>query len=163
MPSSTWRLAPLLLVLLAAAPSAARASPSARWLALEPGLALPDGGARPGLALAAGWWLEGEVDVVTRLAFEAAPRTTGRPAAAEVTPACGLRWAPDLGAWRPALGLVGGVRLGAAAGARATGLLELGLERALAADLTAGLALGLGWTEGAGVAPRAALALRLGF
>lgn len=162
MPSPTSAL-PLLLLALAAARPAAALTPDARWISLEPGLSARQGGLQPSLALAAGWWLEGEVDLVTRVATGAAPRTPGRATAAEVTPSVGLEWGPDLGPWGPSLALAAGLRLGAQAGARACGRLEAGLLRALGRDLAGGVLLGLAWTEGEGVAPQLALRLRLGF
>ena len=152
----------LLLTALAASPAEAL-PPAARWISLEPGLSARQGGAQPSLALAAGWWLEGEVDLVARVASGAAPRTPGRAAAAEVTPSLGLAWAPDLGPWGPSLALAAGLRLGARSGARACAGLEAGLVRSLGPDLAAGLVVGGAWTEGEGAAPWLALRLRLGF
>lgn len=92
------------VVLSAAHPALAQVSP--RSISVESGVSAPMGrgaGAHAPIALCAALWLEGDVDVVLRLATGAAPRT---PSAGEVewfAGTAGLRWSLAPGPLRPQL------------------------------------------------------------
>ncbi len=79
-------------VLAAASPAAAQLSN--RSIAVESGLSAPlegDAAPRAALALAATTWLDGDLEAVARLAFGAAPETSGRGLDGAVTGTVGLR------------------------------------------------------------------------
>jgi len=159
-PTSTPALG-LLLALILSPPTAAAALPSNRSIALETAL---DRAGSPALTLAAGCWLEGEVEAVARLTLGSAPRSAGRGATGAVTPEAGLRWTPDPGRWRPALAVALGVRLPTVGRATtATGLLQGGLERQLGGGWAATAAVGLRLRAAERAAWEAALGVRLGF
>jgi hypothetical protein len=153
-------LAALLALLLAAAPPPAVAQPSNRSLALEGALGAHG---RQAFALAAGTWLDGDVEAVARLRLEVAPRTPVRAAAWATAPSLGLRWAPDAGEWRPAAGLEVGARWAPDGRAAMTGGLRAGLEWLAARDVALAGGVGLRWTAGEGAAAEAALGLTLYF
>lgn len=101
------RLAPLvpsLLLFFSAGPARAQLAP--RSIALEAGLSAPAGGG-PGAdlpaALAASFWLDGDLDAVFRLAGGSAPRTDGRAADRWWAGTVGLRWSLAPGPVRPQL------------------------------------------------------------
>ncbi|BDG06788.1 hypothetical protein [Anaeromyxobacter oryzae] len=92
------------LLALAAAP--ARAQLSTRMIALESGASTPLGsgpGAHAPAAVAAALWLDGDLDLVLRLALGTAPRTSGRPAAGWMAGTAALRWSLAPGPLRPQL------------------------------------------------------------
>ncbi len=157
-----------LVLLLAAAsmalPCRAAALTANRSLALETALAARSGPEAAAVTLAAGCWLEGEVEAVARLTLGAAPASTGRGATGAVTPEAGLRWAPDEGHWRPTLALALGVRLPVAGRATApTALLQGGLEWLVEPGWALGATAGVRWLAGEGAAGEAALGVRLYF
>lgn len=156
-PTTPPSAAALLLAVLLPLPAAAL--PGNRAVSLE---VVAPGGAPPAGALGAGCWLAGEVEAEARLVVGSAPRTGGRAAAGAVTPEVGLRWAPDVGRWRPLLGLAVGVGLAAAGrDAAPTGLLRAGLERRLGQGWAVTAALGLRLRASERAAGEAALGLRL--
>lgn len=159
--TSPTRPPALALLLAALLPARAAALPGNRSVALELATA---GGGPPAITLAAGCWLAGEVEGLARLGVGSAPRATGRAAGAAVTPEVGLRWAPDLGRWRPFLAAAAGVRLPAAGrGGAATGLASVGLERRLGDGWAVTAAAGLRLRASERAAGEAALGLRLDF
>lgn len=151
----------LVILLALLAPAGAAALPSNRSIALEVSV----GDARsPAVALSAGCWLEGEVEAEARLSLGSAPATSGRGAAGAVTPEVGLRWAPDVGRWRPFLALSVGVRLPTAGRDLApTGRLAGGLERRLGEGWSLTAAAGARRPTDERAAWEAALGVRLEF
>lgn len=151
-------------VLLAAAlglPGQGAALTANRSIALEAAVASRPGPQAASLTLAAGSWLDGEVEAVARLTLGAAVEPGGRGATGAVTPAAGLRWAPDQGRWRPTLAVALGVRLPVAGRATAVAtLLQAGLERLLEPGWALGLTVGVRWLAGEGAAGEAALEVR---
>lgn len=155
------RLAALRLGLLLVAPVPAAAVPANRSLALEVAGPPRSGAGAPAVALAAGCWLEWELEVLARLGLGSAPATSGRGAAGAAWTEAGLRWRADEGRWRPALELGAGVRLpGARRATAATALLQGALERQLAPGWALTAAAGLRWVAGEGAAGQAALGVR---
>jgi hypothetical protein len=155
---------PLLAALLLSLPGGAAALDGNRSVALEAAMAGPDGGPGPALTLAAGCWLEWELEALALLRVGSAPRPEGRGTAGTVTPEVGLRWAPDQGRWRPVAAAAVGVRLPAAGRATAaTLLLQGGVERGLGRGWAAVAALGVRWLAGERAAGEAALGLRRSF
>ena len=156
---TTARALPAALLLATLLPPRAAALPGNAAVSLE---LMAAGRGAPALALGAGCWLAGEVEAQARLAVAAAPRTGGRAAAGAVTPEAGLRWAPDVGRWRPLLGLAVGVRLPTAGRAGApTGAAWAGLERRLGSGWALTAAAGLRLRAGERAAGEAALGVRL--
>ena len=101
-----------LAVLLASAPAAADAQLAPRSLALELGFARDSAaalGERAPVALAATWWLAGEIDATARVAWAFAPRTGDRAAASSFEAGAGVRY--GVARW-PALRLQVVVELG---------------------------------------------------
>lgn len=141
-----------LLSLLPAAPAAAQ--PPNRSISLQASAAADRGGAGPGLSLAAGAWLEGDLDATARLAWRSAPRPGGRAAALALA---GLRWAPDVGRWRPVLSLEGGAAWRAGRGAAGAGAVRAGLEWLPSRDWSLTAGAGLAW-DGRAAAPEGLLA-----
>jgi hypothetical protein len=138
----------LALALALLAPPA-RAQLSNRVVSLEAGISPAGAGARPALALAAGAWIDGDVEGFARIAAGAVPRTGGR-VADSVLGAAGLRlWlgnaplrpfvAAELG-WVRRLAWAGGdaVFAGAAAGIEAFVARDLALSVRSTARLAAG-------------------------
>jgi len=86
---------PFVALLLLALAAPARAQVATREITVETGISAPvgrgDGAAAP-LALAAALWLEGDLDLVLRLAGRSASRTGERPAVVRVSGTAGLRW-----------------------------------------------------------------------
>jgi hypothetical protein len=154
---------PLCAILLAA-PLPSAALEANRSIALEAtGDARPEGRAGA-MTLAAGCWLEGEVEVQARLTVGSVPRPEGRGAAGAVTPEAALRWIPDAGSWRPLAGLGLGIRLPAAGRAAApTAILLGGLERHLAPGWALAATVGVRWVAGDGTGLEAGLGVRLYF
>ncbi len=92
--------------LLALAASPARAQLSPRMIALESGVSArfgPGAGACWPGAVSAAVWLDGDLDLVLRLEFGTAPRTTDRPADRWLAGTGGLRWSFAPGPLRPQL------------------------------------------------------------
>jgi hemolysin activation/secretion protein len=79
-----------------------------------------------------------------------------------VTVALGLRWGPDLGRWRPRLGVDAGLLVPARGGAaaRASGI-SLGVGLVARRGLSLSVAAGWRWTQGA--APGAEAIVGLGY
>jgi hypothetical protein len=151
----------LLLGLCLVLPATAAALPGNRSIALETAV---DGAGTAAATLAAGCWLEGEVEAVARLTVGSAPAPTGRGATGAVTPEAGLRWAPDVGRWRPVVALAAGVRLPVAGRATtATGLLLGGVERRLGPGWAVAATAGLRLRAAERAAWEAALGVRLDF
>jgi hypothetical protein len=95
-------------------------------------------------------WVEGWLEAEARLGFGSADRPGGRATAA-VTPAFGLRWGPELGRWRPLLGVEGGVLLPAdRQSTRPTSAARAGLQWFARRDLALSFELARRWTAGAG-------------
>lgn len=91
-------------VLLALAAQPASAQLSTRAIALESGVSAPLGAgaaAHAPVAVAAGFWLEGDLELVLRLSFGTAPRTPDRAAVGWVAGTAGLRWSFAPGPLRP--------------------------------------------------------------
>jgi hypothetical protein len=153
-----------LVVALAILPTTAVAVPLNRSVALETALAGQGGSGGAAFALAAGCWLEWELESLARLTVGSAPRPDGRAAAGAVTPEAGLRWAPDQGRWKPTAAVAVGVRLPTAGRATAaTLLLQGGLEHGLGSGWAAVATAGVRWLAGAPAAGEAALGVRLAF
>jgi hypothetical protein len=138
-------LTTLALLNLAALPAAAGAQRSNHSISLESGVAAAAGLRTVPLALGASRWLDGDVHLVARLAFEDAPRTAGRAAAPALAGTAGLAWAPGTGPVRPRLLVEAGfVRRGSPGHVRGHGAFGAGgaLEWFLARDvaLQAGVA-----------------------
>jgi hypothetical protein len=144
------------VLLLTAAPAAAL-TPN-RWLSLEAALSPSAGSPGGAVSLAAGAWLDGELEGLARVGLAAEPRTAGRAAVLLVAPTAGLRWAPEMGRWRPTAGVEAGVRVGPGGRTAVTGVLRGGGELLLGREL--GVAAGLAWRWTAG--ERAALEPALG-
>jgi hypothetical protein len=124
-----------------AVPAAAQVAPHAVSLEAGPSFALSGPRARAvPVALSAARWLEGDVDVVLRVAQATAARTEGRPAAGWYAGTIGLRWSLRPGPVRPQLLVEAGWARGRGPGAGA-GRLALGagggLEWFLARDVAA--------------------------
>jgi len=160
MTTSTWPCRIALCALLQAAAPAAALTPN-RSLSLRGGLDLP--GAAPAAALAAGCWLDGELEAVAGLSLRAARRPEVRAAAAVLSPSIGLRWAPDAGRWRPTAVAELGVQLRFAGRAAAAASARLGVEWLTARDAGLSAGLGLRWAEGRGTAAEAVLEATLYF
>jgi hypothetical protein len=95
-------------------------------------------------------WVEGWLEAEARLGFGSADRPQGRATAA-VTPALGLRWGPELGRWRPLLGVEAGVLLPAdGQSTLATGAARAGLQWFARRDLALSVELADRWTAGVG-------------
>jgi len=138
-------------ILLAAAP--ARAQLSNRFLRVEAGVLAPLDGAgdpTPSLAVAAGLWLGGDLDLVARVAWASRSRTPGREADGALLPSVGLRWCPGSSSVRPEVHAeVGWTEpVGLAGGGLFAGM-GLGLEVFPARDLS----LGIGAALRAGAVP----------
>ncbi len=104
-------------------------------------------------------WVEGWLEAEARLGFGSADRPGGRATAA-VTPALGLRWGPELGRWRPLLGVEVGVLLSAdGESSRTTGAARAGLQWFARRDLALSVELAERWTAGAGGGVEAVLGL----
>jgi hypothetical protein len=154
----------LIILVALAFPVAAVAVPGNRSVALETVLAGQGGGGSPAFTLAAGCWLEWELEALARLTVGSAPRPEGRGAAGAVTPEVGLRWAPDQGRWKPVAAAAVGVRLPTAGRATAaTLLLQGGVERGLGSGWAAVATAGVRWLAGERAAAEAALGVRLAF
>jgi hypothetical protein len=104
-------------------------------------------------------WVEGWLEAEARLAFGSADRPGGRATAA-VTPALGLRWGPELGRWRPLLGIEAGVLLPSdGRSTRPTGAARAGLQWFARRDLALSVELVERWTSGAGGGVEAVMGL----
>jgi hypothetical protein len=130
------------LLLAAAAPAGAQLSNHS--IALEGGFSAPlgagDGLGVPG-AVAATSWLDGDVDLVLRLAFGTAPRTGDRSAAGWLAGTAGLRWSLAPGRVRPQLFVEAG--WARAAGPPAADRLALGAGAALEVLVVPDVAVGV--------------------
>jgi hypothetical protein len=128
------RLCALVLTLL---PAAAAAQAAPRSLAVELGWSRDSAaalGARMPMALAASWWIGGELDATARLAWSSAPRTDGRATALVYEATAGVRYV--VAPWRsvrPQLGVEAAVVQVASAGWGA----DLGLRLAGVAGVEA--------------------------
>jgi hypothetical protein len=115
-----------LAAFLAALSAPARAQTGTHAISVESGISAPLGpgpGAHAPLAVAAAFWLEGDVDVVARVAFGAARETTDRGTAGWISGTAGLRWSLAPGPLRPQLFAEGGwARLDGPGGAPRGGL-----------------------------------------
>jgi len=142
-------LAPLAVTLLFAivSPSPALALPIG--FTLETAVSAAPGGAAPRFTGATSCWLDGDLEAEARLGFGSAHRPGGRGADG-VTPGLGLRWTPDLGRWRPLLGVEAGVRLPVAGLTSApTASVRAGIEILVRRQLALSLAAGWRWSSGA--------------
>jgi hypothetical protein len=128
---------------------------------LEAAVSAGPAGSNPGLTAVTSCWLAVDLEAEARLALWSAPRSGGRGADV-VTPALGLRWAPDPGRWHPLLGVEAGVRLPASGSAAApTAAARAGVEFFPRRQLWLSLAIGWRWTARA--APGAEAALGIGY
>ena len=163
------RRRPLVLgaVLLAAlsSPTPAEALPSNCHFGLAGAVASAVAGPVASAVLSAGCWVGGPLEAEARLSLGGGLRAAPPGAAPVLSSEVGLRAVAEAGRWRPWLGASAGVALpgGPGAGAAAAVRGQVGLERFLLPDLSAGLALGAGWTRGEGVAGEATLGVRLYF
>ena len=150
---------PLAVTLLLAAPSPILAEPPPIGFSMETALSAAPGGARPRLTAVTSCWLDGDLEAEARLSVGSAHRPGDRGADG-LTPALGLRWAPDLGRWRPLLGVEAGLRL-PIAGARSapTAAPRLGVEFFASRRTWFSLALGWRWSAGASSGAEASLGI----
>jgi hypothetical protein len=149
----------LAVSLLLALPTAAPALAAPIGISLESAVSRPSGGAAGRITVVTSTWLAGDVEAEARLGFESAVRPIGRGADA-ATSALGLRWSPDVGRWRPLLGVEAGVRLPTAERAVApTAALRAGVEWRARRELWLSLAGGCRWSSGGGPAAEAVLGL----
>jgi hypothetical protein len=160
-------LAALPLALLLAAPPA-RAQLSNRFVGVEAGVFAPlseRGSAGLPIAVAAGFWLEGDLDLVARVAWASGGRTSGHGAASMLLPSVGVRWSVLPAPLRlQLLAEVGWVqRLGGEGGAAITGAAGFGLEAFVARDLGVGVRFALRATGGAGASAEGAAGVTLYF
>jgi hypothetical protein len=147
------------VLLLQALPTPAPALPPPVGFSLETAVPVAVAGAAPRLAAATSCWLDGDLEAEAKVAFGSAGRPAARAADA-VAPALGLRWGPDLGRWRPRLGVEAGVRL-PVAGHRAapTGAARAGLELFARRELSLSVGVGWRWTSGAAAGLEAVVGL----
>jgi hypothetical protein len=149
----TTRLVLAAAALAAASPAAAQLSN--RSIAVESGLYAPAGDAgspRAAVALAATAWLEGDLEVVARVAFAAAPQTAGRGPDRRVTGTAGLRVSLSPAPLRAQAGLeLGWARAATAAGPvdRLAFGADVGVEWFPARDLSASARAALRGVPGA--------------
>ena len=146
----THALAAALLLSASAAPARAQLAPLS--LSVESGASAPVRGAgRAHAPLVAGAtrWLDGDVDATFRLAFGAAPETSGRGADRYVLSSVGARWSLLPDPVRPQLSAELGVRRRGGDGRLAVAVaggagLEVFVARDVAASARAALRLPLG-------------------
>ncbi len=155
----------VLAALLAAAACAALAQPPNHsvTLAVQAG-AGKEGSSRSAL-LGAATWLEGDFEAIAWLGMGSAPRTDERAADLAVTPAAGLRWAPDLWRWRLIVEVECGLVLpvGGWGEAQPTAAGRAGVEVFLRTDLSLGAGMGARWIATLGWSPEGTLGARLYF
>jgi hypothetical protein len=152
----------IVAALLLGLPSPVPAIPVPVGISVESTLSAAPGGAAPRLGLVASCWLDGDLEGEARLAFGSAHRPGGRGADG-VTPGLGLRWGPDVGRWRPLLGVEAGVRLPLAGlGAAPTAAARAGVELRVRRRLAVSLAGGWRWSSGAAPGAEATLGLAWG-
>jgi hypothetical protein len=147
----------LLLPLLLGLPTPARAVPPPLGFSVESAVSPAPGGATARLAAVTSFWLDGDLEAEARLGFGSAPRTMGRAADA-LTPALGLRWGPDVGRWRPLLGVEAGVQL-ATTGSSASPVAAARAGVQLIARRQFSLSVTMGWRWGAGAGAEARVGL----
>lgn len=136
-------------VLLLAVPTLAPALPPPVGFSLETAVSAAPGGAATRLVAVTSCWIDGDLEAEARLGFGSADRTGGRGADALI-PALGLRWGPDVGRWRPVLGVEAGVRVPVAGpGVVPTAALRAGIELFARRELSVSVAVGWRWTSGA--------------
>lgn len=149
------------LLLLSTLPTPAPALPGPYGISLETVVPVGAAGVAPHLTAVSSCWLDGDLEGEVRLAFGSAGRPPARGAGA-VAPALGLRWGPELGRWRPRLGVEAGVRLPAAdRPAAPTGAVRAGIELFARRDLA--LSVGAGWRWTSGTAPGLEAVVGLGY
>jgi hypothetical protein len=99
------------------------------------------------------------VEAEARLGLGSVNRPDGRGAAA-IFPALGLRWGPDVGRWRPLVGLEAGVRLPESGLPVApTASARMGVELFARRELSLTVAIGWRWTSGAASGVEASVGL----
>jgi hypothetical protein len=146
-------LAHAVIALLLAVPTLAQALPPPIGFSLEIGLSPAPGGAAARFAAVTSCWLDGDLEGEVRLGFVSADRPGGRGADA-LTPALGLRWGPDVGRWRPVLGVEAGARVPAVGqGAAPTAAARAGIELFARREFSVSVAAGWRWTSGAASGP----------
>jgi hypothetical protein len=152
-------LAHAIVVLLLAAPTLARALPPPVGFSLATGLSATPRGAAARFTAATSCWLDGDLDGEVRLGFGSADRAGGRGADA-LTAALGLRWGPDVGRWRPVLGVEAGARVPLVGhGVVPTASARLGVELFARRDFSVSVEAGWRWTSGAAAGAEAMVGL----
>jgi hypothetical protein len=154
---------PLALLL---APAAARGQLSNRFVALEAGVFAPlaeGGAAGVPVALTAGMWLEGDLDLFARLTWAAAARTTGRPSDSAILPEVGVRWSAIPAPLRLQLLAQVGWRQVLGGGGSLTGAAGIALEAFVARDLSVSVRFAVRETWGAGASAEGAAGATLYF
>jgi hypothetical protein len=137
------------LVLLLAVPTLAQALPPPVGFSLEAAVSAAPGGAAARFVAVSSCWIDGDLEAEARFGFGSADRPGGRGADA-LTPALGLRWGPDVGRWRPLLGVEAGARIPVAGpGVAPTAAARAGVELFARRELSVSLAVGWRWTSGA--------------
>lgn len=149
------------LVLLLALPTLAQALPPPVGFSLEAAVSAVPRGAAARLVAVSSCWIDGDLEAEARLGFGSADRPGGRGAHA-LTPALGLRWGPDVGRWRPVLGVEAGARVAVAGqGVAPTAAARAGVELFARRELSVSVSVGWRWTSGA--APGAEAIVGLGY